>query len=106
MYRVIFSYVVGARVVTEWKRHVKADELSAVARSVGAPPTDLYLREMASETNVKRATLADYKVVYFATHGLVAGDVKGSPSHRWLSPFPCGQAIGTMACSPPAKSLS
>ena len=54
-----------------------ADELSAVAKSVGAPATDLYLREMASETNVKMVSLADYKVVYFATHGLVAGEVKG-----------------------------
>jgi CHAT domain-containing protein len=26
---------------------------------------------------VKRAALADYGIVYFATHGLVAGDVKG-----------------------------
>ena len=55
-----------------------ADELSAVAKSVGASrATDLYLREMASETNVKMVSLADYKVVYFATHGLVAGEVKG-----------------------------
>jgi len=27
--------------------------------------------------NVKRAALSDYRVVYFTTHGLVAGDVKG-----------------------------
>ena len=26
---------------------------------------------------MKRAQLADYRVVYFATHGLLAGDVKG-----------------------------
>jgi CHAT domain-containing protein len=26
---------------------------------------------------VKRTPLADYRVIYFATHGLVAGDVKG-----------------------------
>lgn len=32
MYRVIFSYVVGTRVVTEWKRHVRADELSATLK--------------------------------------------------------------------------
>lgn len=54
-----------------------AEELSAVAKSVGALAADLYLREMASETNVKLVTLADYKVIYFATHGLVAGEVKG-----------------------------
>ena len=31
----------------------------------------------ATETVVKRVSLADYRVVYFATHGLVAGDIKG-----------------------------
>lgn len=38
---------------------------------------DVKLRKEASETNVKRMPLADYRVVYFATHGLVAGDIKG-----------------------------
>jgi CHAT domain-containing protein len=54
-----------------------ADELKAVARKLGAPPGDIFLRADASEATVKRLTLADYRVVYFATHGLVAGDVKG-----------------------------
>ncbi|HXW24195.1 MAG TPA: CHAT domain-containing tetratricopeptide repeat protein, partial [Xanthobacteraceae bacterium] len=54
-----------------------ADELKAVAASVGAAPGDLHLRADASETTVKSAPLADYRIVYFATHGLVAGDVKG-----------------------------
>jgi CHAT domain-containing protein len=53
------------------------DELRAVANALGAKLRDLHLREAASETTVKRAHLADYRVVYFATHGLVAGDVKG-----------------------------
>jgi CHAT domain-containing protein len=54
-----------------------ADELKAVAQKLGAPMSDIKLRKEASETNVKRAALADYRVVYFATHGLVAGDIKG-----------------------------
>jgi len=54
-----------------------ADELKAVAEKLGAPATDIHLRADASETTVKRAPLADYRVVYFATHGLVAGDIKG-----------------------------
>jgi tetratricopeptide (TPR) repeat protein/CHAT domain-containing protein len=54
-----------------------ADELKAVAQKLGAPAGDIYLRAAATETRVKRASLADYRVVYFATHGLVAGDVKG-----------------------------
>ena len=38
---------------------------------------DIHLGSDASETTVKRAPLADYRIVYFATHGLVAGDIKG-----------------------------
>jgi CHAT domain-containing protein len=54
-----------------------ADELKAVAIAVGASPGDIFIRERATETTVKNLTLADYRIVYFATHGLVAGDVKG-----------------------------
>jgi len=54
-----------------------ADELRAVATKLGAPASDIHLGVDASETAVKRAMLSDYRVVYFATHGLVAGDVKG-----------------------------
>ncbi len=54
-----------------------ADELSAVARDLGVAAADIHLGRDASETAVKRAVLADYGIIYFATHGLVAGDVKG-----------------------------
>jgi CHAT domain-containing protein/Tfp pilus assembly protein PilF len=54
-----------------------AEELEAVANDLGAPASDIHLGKDASETTVKRLPLADYRVVYFATHGLVAGDVKG-----------------------------
>jgi len=54
-----------------------ADELKAVALRLGAPFTDIHLGRDASEASVKRAPLADYRIVYFATHGLVAGDIKG-----------------------------
>jgi CHAT domain-containing protein/tetratricopeptide (TPR) repeat protein len=54
-----------------------ADELKAIARKLGAPESDIHLGRDASERNVKRAPLSDYRIVYFATHGLVAGDVKG-----------------------------
>ena len=54
-----------------------ADELKAVAQKLGARMSDIHLRRDASETTVKRAPLADYRVVYFATHGLVAGDIRG-----------------------------
>ena len=54
-----------------------ADELRAVAANLGAPASDVKLRSSASEIAVKRSALADYRVVYFATHGLVAGEIKG-----------------------------
>jgi CHAT domain-containing protein len=54
-----------------------ADELKAVAAKVGAPAGDIYLAGDATEAAVKQTALGDYRVVYFATHGLVAGDIKG-----------------------------
>jgi CHAT domain-containing protein len=53
-----------------------ADELRRVAREFGAKAEDIYLREAASVPNVKHAPLDKYRVVYFATHALVAGEVK------------------------------
>ena len=41
------------------------------------PAADIHLGSDASETTLKRTQLSDYSIVYFATHGLVAGDVKG-----------------------------
>lgn len=54
-----------------------ADELNAVGRDLGVAASDIHLGADASETTVKQAPLADYRIVYFATHGLVAGDIKG-----------------------------
>jgi len=54
-----------------------ADELEGVAVKLGALRSDIHLQKDATETTVKRAALSDYRVIYFATHGLLAGDVKG-----------------------------
>jgi tetratricopeptide (TPR) repeat protein len=54
-----------------------ADELETIAVKLGASRSDIHLQKDASETAVKRAALANYRVIYFATHGLLAGDVKG-----------------------------
>ena len=48
-----------------------------MAKKLGAEPGDIFLGAAATETAVKSVPLGDYKVIYFATHGLVAGDVKG-----------------------------
>ena len=54
-----------------------ADELKTIAKALGAQPGDVNLREAASETKVKSAPLGEYRIVQFATHGLVAGDLSG-----------------------------
>jgi len=54
-----------------------ADEIKNIAAKLGASADDIYLGKAASETAVKNAPLSNYRVVYFATHGLVAGQVKG-----------------------------
>ena len=54
-----------------------ADELEAVASTLGSG--EVYLRERATETRVKAMSLADFRVLSFATHGLVAGELKGLP---------------------------
>jgi CHAT domain-containing protein/tetratricopeptide (TPR) repeat protein len=54
-----------------------ADELRAVAKTLGVPPDDIHLGQDATEASVKAANLSPYRIVYFATHGLIAGDVEG-----------------------------
>jgi CHAT domain-containing protein/Flp pilus assembly protein TadD len=51
-------------------------EVKAVARSVHADSGDLRLGPDATTTAVKESPLDQYRVVYFATHSLVAGDLE------------------------------
>jgi CHAT domain-containing protein len=53
-----------------------ADELRAVAKKLGAKPEDIKLGEAASVPEVRTLPLGNYRVVYFATHALVAGEVE------------------------------
>jgi CHAT domain-containing protein len=57
-----------------------ADELCEVAHDLGVDPTThVYLSGAATETKVNQlseeGSLAKYKIVHFATHGAVAGEV-------------------------------
>ncbi|CCD84951.1 conserved protein of unknown function; putative Kinesin light chain-like protein [Bradyrhizobium sp. ORS 285] len=65
-----------------------ADELKAVASDLGAAMSDIHLGRDASVTTVKHAPLAEFRVVYFATHGLVAGDIKGLAEPALLLSLP------------------
>lgn len=52
-------------------------ELRDVAASVHAALDTVRTGHLATETAVKQTPLDDYRIVYFATHGLVAGEVEG-----------------------------
>jgi CHAT domain-containing protein/tetratricopeptide (TPR) repeat protein len=52
-----------------------ADELKEVAASVNADPADVILGRNATESRVKQEKLDQFRIVYFATHGLLAGEV-------------------------------
>jgi CHAT domain-containing protein len=55
-----------------------ADELRAIARALGVDQkTALYLGRDANEKNVKNIDLSNFKIVAFATHGLVPGELDG-----------------------------
>lgn len=54
-----------------------ADEAGAVVSALHAPE-GIRLGAKASEAELKATHLEDYRVLYFATHGLVAGDIAGT----------------------------
>jgi CHAT domain-containing protein len=53
-----------------------ANEVRSIAKVIKADKADLKLGSLASETMVKHTKLENYRVVYFATHGLVSGEVE------------------------------
>jgi CHAT domain-containing protein len=55
-----------------------AQELRAIALALGADPSKaLHLGKDANERRVKTTRLSDYRIVAFATHGLLPGDLNG-----------------------------
>lgn len=59
-----------------------ADEVCEVARSVGADLSEMRIGARASEQELKRMSergdLAQFRVVHFATHGMLAGQISGT----------------------------
>jgi CHAT domain-containing protein len=53
-----------------------ADEVRAIVDTLKGEKSELKLGVFASETTVKKTKLDAYRIVYFATHGLVAGEVE------------------------------
>jgi CHAT domain-containing protein len=69
-------------------------EAQQIAAELKADTADIRLGLNATETAVKQAKLDQYRIVYFATHGLVAGD---------LEPFAKSKAEPALALSIPEK---
>ena len=79
-----------------------ADELCAVRDLLRAPGRDVILGGRATETTLKQLSetgqLADYKILHFATHGALAGQVEGV-AEPGLDPDPA--ASGNQRCKGP-----
>jgi len=71
-----------------------AYELKCVARSLGAEPSAVVLGAAMTETAVKSAPLDRYRIVHFATHGLLAGET---------ALFMNARAEPALVMSPPAQ---
>ncbi|MEI7430346.1 MAG: CHAT domain-containing protein [Betaproteobacteria bacterium] len=66
-----------------------AEELNEIGKMLGAnAKNDIFLSQRATEKNVKTTDLSAYRVVAFATHGLVPGDLRGldQPSLAMANP--------------------
>jgi CHAT domain-containing protein len=71
-----------------------ADEIREIAATLRADPErDVFLGARATEQAVRTADLSKYRVVAFATHGLVAGDLDGLTQPA-LALAPSGQGGG------------
>jgi len=54
-----------------------ADELVALAKILKSDTNSIYLKQQATESKVKSMNLKPYRIIAFATHGLMAGEFKG-----------------------------
>lgn len=74
-----------------------ADEIQAMAAALKADTArDVFLGKAAAEPSVNKAPLDQYRVVAFATHGLVPGDLKGlvQPALALTAPHIAGDQDG------------
>ncbi len=51
-------------------------EIKTIANVLGSKKTTLFLREQASENILRSQRLENYRILYFATHGLLPGELK------------------------------
>ena len=54
-----------------------ADEIREIAKTLNADEDSIYLGARATETIIKNLNLSEARVISFATHGLLAGEIDG-----------------------------
>src|SRR5882672_2574804 len=69
-------------------------EIECVGQDLGASHKDFLVRSRLTETNLKRMRLEDYRIIHFATHGLLAEETHDLSG---LSPEPA------LVMTPPAS---
>jgi CHAT domain-containing protein/tetratricopeptide (TPR) repeat protein len=78
-----------------------ADELCAVGNRLGAPTSDIYIGARATEANLKglseKGQLSRYRIVHFATHGALTGQVEGTVEPGLILTPPPGDTIDPKA---------
>ncbi|HJW40872.1 MAG TPA: CHAT domain-containing protein, partial [Rhizomicrobium sp.] len=74
-----------------------AGEVQAVGRTLGASPGSILTGAAASETAVRAAGLDQYAVLYFATHGLLPGELHCQAEPGLVLSPPSGAASSTSA---------
>lgn len=69
-----------------------AAELNTVAKLLGVERTTLLLGAQASEANLRTLPLHEYRLLYFATHGLLPGELRCQAEPGLVLSPPGGQA--------------
>jgi CHAT domain-containing protein/Tfp pilus assembly protein PilF len=80
--RSLTSFATGTQIDTQSLREYLMQlpgtraEVQTIGKVLGADASDIVLGLDATETRVKQSRLDQYRIVYFATHGLVAGELE------------------------------
>jgi CHAT domain-containing protein len=83
---------------SEWNKPISAEELREVRMIIGAPNSELVTDGAFSDTAiVSRKDLSDYRIVHFATHGLVTAPRPECPARpALLTSFGSGDSDGLL----------